>query len=52
MGDYAYVSIMPQIGALKLLPDDRALPFYKKMSSSSLVFEMGNEPNFTVFEDQ
>ena len=27
MGDYGYVSIMPQIGALKLLPNDRALPF-------------------------
>jgi hypothetical protein len=52
MGDNAYVSIMPQIGALKLLPNDRASPFYIKMSSSSLVFEMGNKPNFTVFEDQ
>jgi predicted alpha-1,2-mannosidase len=27
MGDYGYVSIMPQIGDLKLLPNDRALPF-------------------------
>lgn len=27
MGDYGYVSVMPQIGKLKLLPKDRALPF-------------------------
>lgn len=27
MGDYGYVSVMPQIGALKTLPHDRALPF-------------------------
>lgn len=27
MGDYGYVSVMPQIGELKLLPNDRALPF-------------------------
>lgn len=27
MGDYGYVSVMPQIGDLKLLPKDRALPF-------------------------
>lgn len=27
MGDYGYVSVMPQVGALKLLPKDRALPF-------------------------
>ncbi|CAN5366553.1 GH92 family glycosyl hydrolase [soil metagenome] len=27
MGDYGYVSVMPQIGELKLLPKDRALPF-------------------------
>ena len=27
MGDYGYVSIMPQIGELKLLPKERALPF-------------------------
>lgn len=30
MGDYGYVSIMPQIGDLKLLPNDRALPFSHK----------------------
>ncbi|MEO5997966.1 MAG: GH92 family glycosyl hydrolase [Chitinophagaceae bacterium] len=27
MGDYGYVSVMPQVGDLKLLPKDRALPF-------------------------
>ena len=27
MGDYGYVSVMPQVGELKLLPKDRALPF-------------------------
>jgi predicted alpha-1,2-mannosidase len=27
MGDYGYVSLMPQTGTLKLLPEDRALPF-------------------------
>ena len=27
MGDYGYVSVMPQIGKLKLLPQDRALDF-------------------------
>ncbi|HVV05345.1 MAG TPA: GH92 family glycosyl hydrolase [Puia sp.] len=27
MGDYGYVSVMPQVGALKTLPHDRALPF-------------------------
>lgn len=27
MGDYGYVSVMPQVGALKLLPKDRALSF-------------------------
>ena len=30
MGDYGYVSVMPQVGALKLLPADRALPFDHK----------------------
>lgn len=27
MGDYGYVSVMPQTGALKVLPEDRALSF-------------------------
>ena len=27
MGDYGYVSVMPQVGELKLLPNERALPF-------------------------
>jgi predicted alpha-1,2-mannosidase len=27
MGDYGYVSVMPQVGDLKVLPKDRALPF-------------------------
>ena len=27
MGDYGYVSVMPQIGPLNLLPNDRALSF-------------------------
>ncbi|MEO5681683.1 MAG: GH92 family glycosyl hydrolase [Chitinophagaceae bacterium] len=27
MGDYGYVSVMPQTGDLKVLPKDRALPF-------------------------
>ncbi|HEY8969650.1 MAG TPA: GH92 family glycosyl hydrolase, partial [Puia sp.] len=27
MGDYGYVSVMPQVGALRTLPHDRALPF-------------------------
>jgi len=27
MGDYGYVSVMPQVGALRTLPRDRALPF-------------------------
>src|ERR1700744_3638150 len=26
-GDYGYVSVMPQVGDLKVLPADRALPF-------------------------
>jgi predicted alpha-1,2-mannosidase len=30
MGDYGYVSVMPQIGDLKLLPKDRALSFDHK----------------------
>ncbi|MCW3092477.1 MAG: glycosyl hydrolase family 92 [Ferruginibacter sp.] len=30
MGDYGYVSVMPQVGELKLLPKDRALPFEHK----------------------
>ena len=30
MGDYGYVSVMPQVGKLKLLPKDRALPFTHK----------------------
>src|SRR5882762_5817696 len=27
MGDYGYVSVMPQVDGLRLLPSDRALPF-------------------------
>ena len=27
MGDYGYVSVMPQVGKMKLLPKERALPF-------------------------
>src|ERR1700761_9805422 len=27
MGDYGYVSIMPQVGTLKVLPKDRKVPF-------------------------
>ena len=27
MGDYGYVSVMPEVGALKIRPKDRALPF-------------------------
>lgn len=27
MGDYGYVSVMPEVGPLKVLPKDRALPF-------------------------
>ena len=27
MGDYGYVSLMPQVGQLKFLPKDRAMPF-------------------------
>ena len=27
MGDYGYVSVMPQVGALKVLPGDRAMSF-------------------------
>ena len=34
MGDYGYVSIMPQIGELKLLPKDRAMPFLHKNETS------------------
>jgi len=34
MGDYGYVSMMPQIGELKLLPTDRALPFSRKKEIS------------------
>lgn len=34
MGDYGYVSVMPQIGKLKLLPNDRALPFSHKNEES------------------
>ncbi len=30
MGDYGYVSVMPQIGNLKVLPEDRALKFSHK----------------------
>ncbi|MDR3713175.1 MAG: GH92 family glycosyl hydrolase [Puia sp.] len=34
MGDYGYVSVMPQIGELKVLPADRALPFSHKTEVS------------------
>jgi len=27
MGDYGYVSVMPQVGQLKVLPEERAVPF-------------------------
>jgi len=27
MGDYGYVSVMPQVGRLKVLPEERAVPF-------------------------
>jgi predicted alpha-1,2-mannosidase len=30
MGDYGYVSVMPQIGELKVLPEERSLPFDHK----------------------
>ena len=30
MGDYGYLSVMPEVGALKLLPENRALPFSHK----------------------
>src|SRR5258708_12294338 len=30
MGDYGYVSVMPQVGELKLLPKERALTFSHK----------------------
>lgn len=30
MGDYGYMSIMPQTGELKVLPEDRAVPFCHK----------------------
>lgn len=30
MGDYGYVSLMPQVGSLRLLPNDRALKFSHK----------------------
>ncbi|HOW89020.1 MAG TPA: hypothetical protein PL037_01970, partial [Elusimicrobiales bacterium] len=30
MGDYGYVSVMPQIGGLKVLPEDRKLKFSHK----------------------
>jgi len=34
MGDYGYVSVMPQTGDLKVLPKDRALPFSHKTEIS------------------
>jgi predicted alpha-1,2-mannosidase len=30
MGDYGYLSVMPEVGELKLLPENRALPFSHK----------------------
>ncbi len=34
MGDYGYVSVMPEVGELKVLPKDRALPFSHKTEIS------------------
>ncbi|MGB5498372.1 MAG: GH92 family glycosyl hydrolase [Maribacter sp.] len=34
MGDYGYVSVMPQLGKLRLLPNHRALPFSHKKEVS------------------
>jgi predicted alpha-1,2-mannosidase len=47
MGDYGYVSVMPQIGKLKLLPNDRALPFthineVSKPNYYSVTMQKGN----------
>ena len=46
MGDYGYVSVMPQVGTLKLLPKDRALPFTHKEEISKPNYysvSMGNK---------
>ena len=50
MGDYGYVSVMPQIGDLKLLPKDRALPFshqdeITKPFYYSVILDAGNQQN-------
>ncbi|MDB5246477.1 MAG: glycosyl hydrolase family 92 [Segetibacter sp.] len=48
MGDYGYVSVMPQIGGLKVLPKDRALKFSHANEVStpyyySTLLEAGNK---------
>ena len=48
MGDYGYVSVMPQIGELQLLPKDRALPFshqdeITKPFYYSVILDAGNQ---------
>lgn len=35
MGDYGYVTLMPQVGALRTAPEDRKLPFRHEDESSS-----------------
>ncbi len=50
MGDYGYVSVMPQIGELKLLPKDRALNFshqdeITKPFYYSVILDAGNQQN-------
>jgi predicted alpha-1,2-mannosidase len=48
MGDYGYVSVMPEVGDLKVLPADRSLPFSHKNEISkpyyySVILQAGNK---------
>lgn len=38
MGDYGYVSVMPQIGELKVLPEDRAMSFEHRSETATPYF--------------
>ncbi|MGN1220946.1 MAG: GH92 family glycosyl hydrolase, partial [Candidatus Cryptobacteroides sp.] len=46
MGDYGYVSVMPQIGKLRVLPEDRKMPFDHENELATPYYyavEMGEE---------
>lgn len=46
MGDYGYVSVMPQTGSLRVLPEDRKMPFVHEDEHATPYYysvEMGDE---------